>query len=364
MSRVPVWGAVVAAACTSTGSEGTSVEDDLAEYDGLVAELDGGRVEVVSGAAQDYVVAGSRLTYQDAQSGIPVLRAYDDATGDTISYEPQSYWPGTPGSPSDNMNFSASTGVVASMNTMDSLGAWDPASGDELGELVVPAPPYGQKWWAYTTDGDAAYVAVIADGHLVVQRWSPGEAQAHDVVAIDELVAPNALGEFTSFAVSGDTLMFYEGGRLWIASLSRAEAAWVQNDEYVGAVDFTDEDVVYSQGGRIFRYDRAADAREELTDRIVGAWSLNATYPEPHVPTADTTFTRAGDTLVYQGTFGLFAYDLADDEVRPVLLDHRDNSVVYRYPTAMAATGAVFAKGLESESGSVGADGPTWRVDL
>jgi hypothetical protein len=205
---------------------------------------------------------------------------------------------------------------------------------------------------------------LIEDGAYHLRRFAPdaGEDPGQDVLVLDDLIAPNVMGELTTFTVSGDTLMFYEGGRLWVASLSGGKAKWTQNDEYVGSVDFTADDVVYSQGGRIFRYDVASDSREELTDGITAGYTMNATYPEPHLPTATTAFSRAGDRLYYEGTYGIFAYDLGTEEVEPVLLNRRDNSVTYRYPTAMEATGALFVKGLESESGAIGADGPTWRV--
>lgn len=356
----------IATACEPAGGkdgDAPTVEDDVAEFDALAAELEADLAEITSGAAQDYAVAGSRLTWQDAGAGNPVLKSFDDETGDTLTYRQPPYWPGSPGSPSDNMNFVASTGVVASMNTMDSVRAWDPATGDDLGELVVPAPPYGQKWWAYGADGGDVYVAIIAGGHLVLQRWTPGQAQARDVARLDELIAPNTMGEFTNFAVSGDTVIFAEGGRVWIASMSGGKADWIQNDQYVGAVEFTSSEVTYTQGDHVYVYDRGTDSRIDLTDRIAAAYTLNATYPEPHLPTGEA-LTRMGDVLVYQGTYGLFAFDVGTDEAWPVLLDHRDNSVVWRYPTGMPKTGAFFAKGLESASGAIGADGPTWRGDL
>jgi hypothetical protein len=354
-------GALVA--CTDGEGTGTPTPaDDVAEYDALAADLEAGRTVLTEGAAQDYAVAGSRLFWLDAGSGIPALKSHDDETGEDLTYDARVHWPGTPGTPSDNMNFSAGRGVFGSMNTMDSLTAYDPADGALLDELVVPAPPYGQKWWAYAADGDDVYVMLIEGGAYHLRRWTPGSDRTDDVLTLDDLVAPNTIGEFTTFTVAGDTLMFYESGRLWIASTTGGKAQWTKNDEYVGGVVFTDEDVVYTQGERVFRYVRSTDEREELTDAIAAGYTLNATYPEPHLPAADTQLDRVGDTLYYQGTYGIFAYDLDAGTAEPVLLDARDNSTVYRYPTAVAATGALFVKGLESTSGAVGADGPTYRV--
>jgi hypothetical protein len=42
-----------------------------------------------------------------------------------------------------------------------------------------------------------------------------------------------------------------------------------------------------------------------------------------------------------------------------MLLNGRDISVVYRYPTALV-NGTIFVKGLESTHRAIGADGPTF----
>jgi hypothetical protein len=364
-----VWVAATAvgllAACEEGGSSsstGTPAVRDSKEYDQLAADLEADRELAIDGAAQDFQATGARLTWIDAGAGNPVLRTLDDETGDELRYELPPYWPGSPGSPTDNINYSASSRVVASMNTMDSLRAWDPRTGEELGELVVPAPPYGQKWWAYGADGGDVYVAVEEAAGMTIRRWTPGDETSRKVAVIDDLIAPNDLGEFLNFAVSGDRLIFYEGGRLWSASLSGGKAKWAQNDEYVGDVEFSEDEIVYTQGGRIFRYDVGSDSREEFTDRIAGAYTLNGTYGQIHLPTSDAELTLLGGEVVYVGSYGLFAFDPGSDEVRPVLLNARDNSTIYRTPTAVPGTGALFAKGLESTSGAVGADGPTWRV--
>jgi len=44
------------------------------------------------------------------------------------------------------------------------------------------------------------------------------------------------------------------------------------------------------------------------------------------------------------------------------VLSARDNSIVYKHPTALES-GPLFVKDLESKSGSIGADGPTFTVE-
>ena len=359
MTRASV--VILAAACTaSTADETLSQEEQIAQYDDLAAELDAGRTLAIDGPAQDYAEAGGLMAFVDASAGNPVLRAVD-AAGAATNLGIAPYWPGPQGSATDNINYFSSASIIASMNTIDSVRAYDAATGEELDELVVPAPPYGQKWWAYAVDGGDVYVMLIVDGTFRLTRWTPGDPQTTEVLVLDDLVAPNTIGEFTNFAVSGETLMFYESGRLWIASLDGSPARWTQNDEYVGSVDFRAGEVVYSQGDRIFRYDRGADAREELTATIQDGFSLNETFVTIHHPATDTAFVRHEERLYYVAQSGIFSFDLGSGAVEPALLDARDNSVVYRTPSVLS-DGTLFVKGLESESGAIGADGPTWSL--
>jgi hypothetical protein len=55
-------------------------------------------------------------------------------------------------------------------------------------------------------------------------------------------------------------------------------------------------------------------------------------------------------------------YDLATHTTRPVLLDARDNSIVYRHPVLLE-NGKLFVQGLESTSGATGAEGGWYEVD-
>jgi len=366
------WVLVAAAACVTVAcggggddSDGTTTEADVAEYDALAAELEQQREVFRDGAAQDFAVAGNTLFYIDAGAGNPVLKSFDrsSSTETTYGFAPYLTGPNNP-NPVDNINFFASTTVVASMNELDGVNAYAPGSAEaHLGKLVLPAPPYGQSWWAYSVSGGQVYVAVLNDaGKLELQQWTPGEEAASVVAVFDDLIAPNAMGEFHTFAVSGSSLIFDEGGRIWVAEIGDEKAVWVQNDQDVTGADFQPDAVVYSEDTEFWLYDRATDSRSNLSDLIRGNdYELNATFSEAHHPALDSHWSRRGSEIYYEGNYGIFAYDIDADTVTPILLGARDNSTVYRYPTVLE-DGTLFVKGLESSSGSVGADGPTYML--
>jgi hypothetical protein len=68
---------------------------------------------------------------------------------------------------------------------------------------------------------------------------------------------------------------------------------------------------------------------------------------------------HSNSTIYDVASHGLFSDNIDTDAAEPVLLNARDNSVVYRTPTVLA-NGTLSVKGLESKSGATGADGPTF----
>ncbi|MFO0552474.1 MAG: hypothetical protein U0271_29060 [Polyangiaceae bacterium] len=347
------------------GGDGQSPEADVDEYDALEADLEQHREVFREGAAQDFAAAENTIFFIDASAGNPVLKSFDHGSNTETDYAFRPYLSG-PNNPNpiDNLNFFASTSVIATMNELDGVNAYAPGQAEEhLGKLVLPAPPYGQSWWAYAVSGGQVYIAVLNEaGKLELQQWTPGAEASTTVAVFDDLIAPNPMGEFHTFAVSGSTLIFDEGGRIWVAELGDEKAAWVQNDQEVTGADFQSDAIVYSEDTEFWLYDRASDSRSNLSDRIRGnGYELNATFAEAHYPDTDCHWSRRGSMIYYEANFGIFAYDLDADTVTPILLSARDNSTVYRYPTVLA-DGTLFVKGLESSSGSVGADGPTYML--
>ena len=350
----------------SSGDSGESqTEENIAGYESLQASLEAKREVFLKGPAQDFATDKNTLFWVEAAAGNPLLHSYDAATKQTTDYGFKVYLtgPSSP-NPTDNINFFASTTLIASMNELDGANTY--AVGSEktpLGKLTLPAPPYGQKWWAYGVTAGNVYVTIINmdDGKYHVQRWAPGDAATTDVAILDDLIAPNVMGEFHNFAVSGETLIFDEGNRIWLAKLTDAKARWAKNDKRVNGVDFYDGGAVYSQNTEFWRYDMATDTRENLSDKMRSGYTLNTTFAQAHHPVASSTWCKRGNTIVYEANSGIFSYDLTSATVKPLLLSARDNSTVYKYPTALE-NGTLFVKGLESKSGSIGADGPTYTL--
>jgi hypothetical protein len=348
-----------------TDEDATSVEEDLQEFEQLKDQLFQTASVFVDRPAQTFRVAGNTLYWIDAGAGNPLLKSYDDTTAEQVTYDFNPYLTvSTSPNPIDNLNYAVSTSVIASMNVPDMANLYRPGVPEELSYSVsLPAPPYGQKWWAYAVDEDALFVAMAREEDFVVQKWTPNSEEPNEVANLTTLIAPNVMGEFHDFAVSGDTLIFEEGNRIWLVDMTAAEARWVQNDERIGAADFDAGGAVYSQGTELYRYDWATDTRESVSDRIRAGYRMNKTFEAAHHPARDFSFFKWGSTITYEGNSGIFSFDMETGQVRPLLLRERDNSRVYRRPIVLE-NGTLFVKSLESESGAVGADGPTYRLGM
>ena len=350
--------------CGGGGGSGTQTqEEDIAEFESLRAELEAKREVFQKGPAQDFQAAGNILFWTEAAAGNPVLHSFDQASGATTNYTfpPYLVAPSSP-NPIDNLNFIGSTSIIVTMNVLDGAQVYSVGQPEnKLGKWTLPAPPYGQKWWSYGVNGGDVYAAILEGEKLHLKKWTTAGAET-DVAVFDDLIAPNTLGEFHNFAVSGTTLIFDEGSRIWIAELGDAKAKWVQNDNEAGSADFEKGGAVYSQSADFWQYDAATDSRVNLSDKIRGnEYQMNETFKEAHYPVANTTWCKSGSKIIYEANYGIFSYDIATDTVKPLVLDARDNSIVYKYPTALE-NGTLFVKGLESQSGATGADGPTFIV--
>ncbi len=340
--------------------------EHLETYDSLHRSLLGRATVFVEGAAQDFTVAGNHLFWIDAAAGNPILRSYNDDTGAKTRYGFAPYLiVATAPNPIDNVNFRVSPSTVAVMNEPDGANLYRvDAEEEHLDKLTLPAPPYGQKWWSYAVDGDIVFTAVLRDEELVVQSFRAGDEQPTVVASLTELIAPEVIGEFFGFAISGSTLIFNESGRIWMADLGGGGSArWAKNDMRVGGVHFDGLGAVYNQDERFYRYDFVSDTREDLTERMLAGYEMNETFAAAHHPTPSTTWFKYQSRIAYVANSGLFTFDMTSGSVAPLLLDARDNSIVFRNP-AVLDNGTLFVKGLQSSSGSTGADGPTYRVGL
>jgi hypothetical protein len=353
-------------ACGAGGAaDEQTVEEDIAEYEDLQKNLEEKRTVFVETPAQDFYAAGNTLYWVEVGGGNPLLRSFDDSSKTRTNYTFKVYLSGVGApNPVDTINYEASSTMIASMNVLDGANVYEPGSPEKLlGKLTLPAPAFGQRWWAYSVSGNDLYVVIVDNnsGKHVLQKWTPGQANPTEIASLDDLIAPNTIGEFHDFAVDGTTLIFDEGFRIWMADLADPKAKWVQNDKHIGSANFYEGGAVYSQGQEFFRYDMASDSRENINEKIKAGYSMNKTYAQIHYPTGDAGWCKYRNKVVYRGSYGIFAYDIKSEKVTPLLLDARDNSVVYRDSTAVD-TGTLFVKGLHSKSGAIGADGPTYSL--
>lgn len=67
---------------------------------------------------------------------------------------------------------------------------------------------------------------------------------------------------------------------------------------------------------------------------------------------------------MYDASAGIYLYDLGTGEFTPIVLEEPDAQVrvTWRDPVLLE-DGTMYVTGLESTSGSVGADGPVWKVE-
>jgi len=277
-------------------------EEDIAQYENLQKDLEGKRSVFINTPAQDFYAAGNILYWVEVGNSNPFLRSFDDGTKARTDYTFKVYLTGvgTP-NPVDTINYHASTTMVASMNVLDGANTYAVGAPEQLlGKLPLPAPPFGQRWWAYSVSGNDLFVVVIDNnsGKYMLQKWTPGQASPTTLLALDDLIAPNMIGEFLDFAVDGTTLIFAESGRIWLADLADSKAKWVQNDQEIGSANFYSGGVVYTQGTEFYRYDKASDSRENITEKIKAGYSMNKTFAQVHHPDANGSWCKYKNKIV------------------------------------------------------------------
>ena len=246
------------------------------------------------------------------------------------------------------------------------------APGQRVGSTMLVAPS-GAKWWAYAVSGDDVYIVTDRAGPPVstaLLKWTPSRGSAaQPLFTLESATGQRTLGEFLDFGVDGDTIVFIEAGRIWRGSLSQGRASWLRNMTQVegGTVQFEADGVAFTTATKWYFFQSATMSLLDLGAKIHdNPFRQSETFKSSHYYYGDGSgFTRYGDYMIYIGSSGVFAYDLFHDVVKPLLLAPRDAELrtVYRYPT-VTTNGVLFVTGLQSTSGSVGAEGPIFRVDL
>ncbi len=336
-----------------------AADADAEEYAEVATELASYRSRFLDDEADELYAEGHWLFWLTFPGYDPVLHAWDSRADQQVDYD---FSIG-----SDTYNYRASSALVVTAtpegsSVVYSAYAIDKASARE-GTAEFDAPTNGSRWHAYAVDGTTVYLVVSGGRETALYTWEPpGEPERQ--WSFEEL--GYELGEFWDFDVEGTTMIFIESGRIWRADVRTGEGEWLGNETQVsGSVSYDSEAVIWATDQGIYWYDYDANGRVvNLSDRINTAdYRLNDTYDSTH-KLVETGFWRDGNAFVYEAYSGIYLYDLGTSAFEPIILEMPDSAVrvTWRDPV-MLDDGTLFVTGLESESGSVGADGPVWRVD-
>lgn len=342
---------------TDPGDPLAQQKKDEEQYKSVTAQLETKRTQALSKKATEIASMKSQLFWLEFPTFDPTLHRLDDATG--VKY---------------NYGFSIGTGNDYNYRASDKLIVTALKNGDknifktyrldqqaaEIDEITVDGPKDEQKWWAYAADGADVYLVKTNPAEL--WKWTPGSTGSLHKI-LDFAAVGVQMGEFWDFAVDSGQMVFIESGRIWKLDLGAGKATWLQNKtEVQGTIWFDKDGILFTTATGPFYYKLATGEPLDVGAAInASTYKLNDTYKTAHLYYQDAALK--GSTVYYIGNSGVFAFDLGTKAIRPVLLTpHLDDlRVVYRYPTPLE-NGALYVVGLESTSGSVGADGPTWRV--
>jgi hypothetical protein len=341
---------------------------DIAAYDELSARLQTNRGQFLSKQFSYQEAYGDKLYYLDFPGFDPRLHRYDTVAAAGLDY---SFSIGS----GDAWNYRVSDALVVTAHNNGGQVEYDAYAADAPNQLVGLSnfiAPSGAKWWAYAVSGEDVYVVTYeaADQTTTLRKWTPRlGGMPQPLFTLEAATGQATLGEFVDFGVDGDTLVFIEGGRIWQGSLLQMRATWLHNMTQVtgGEVHFDPDGVAFTTASGWYFFQSATMTLIDLAARIQGnPYRLNDTFKTSHYYDPDASgFTRWNNYMIYIGGAGVYAYALDRDTVTPVLLEPRNADVrtVYRSPQA-TRSGQLFVTGLESTDGSVGADGPVFRVDL
>jgi hypothetical protein len=354
-------GPVTDASFSEASCAAMTTEQSVAAFDALVHQLEENRSEALPANADELSGFGSYLYYEDTTNLTPVLhRVASDGT-QSVAYT------FTIGS-GDFANFRASDSLVVTAQPSGSgveYRAYDPAQPNQLvGSAMLPAPGSGVRWFAYAVDGNSVYIMdTDTPGATTLLRWVPGQSATPTTVTTLES-AGATVGEFYDFGVSGNSLVFIESGRVWQMDLAANRAVWLHNMvQAEGQVNFDESGVLFDTAMGLYFYSATSQMITDVAATIHDSpFRISCVYTTPHY--FEEGFARWGAWVVYGGNSGIFAFNLQTQEIRPVLLDTNEAPYIrYRDPVVLA-NGVLFTTGLTSQTGSVGADGPVYRVDL
>lgn len=348
------------------GEPGDPTSRDIAHYNEVTLELERSRTRFGGEAIGEMYPAGSMIYWLEYRgTWDPTIHSLDTETGRRVDYDLALEF--------DSLNVRVSPTAIACAE-LDGLEivyhVYDAAHPSmERTRLVMNAPSGEQRWWAYALDGQDLYIVVTESEDSPDTKLYRARAGSSEPTLVTTFESAGAtVGEFWDFGIEDEQLIFVESGRIWSFDLTSNRATWLRKDTEVrGNIDFGPSGVLFmtARGPRFFDYQTSGTI--DVSARIASAeYRLNDTYSNIHLFSESTA--RWQNYFIYGGQSGIFAYDMNTNEVTPILLEPRfgdtsDVRVVYKDPVVLE-NGTLFILGLESASGSVGADGPVYRVDL
>jgi hypothetical protein len=337
-------------------SGGNTIDQDIAAYEAKKTELDQHRTMFKSSAASELAGVGTRLFWLEFPTFDPTLHSFDAPSSAQVNY---GFSIGT----GDTYNYRASEDLVVSAEpTGGSVILHAFAIGQKnqsAGDLTLDAPADGTRWWAYAPDHKDVYYVTTTSG-TTLWKWTPPAAAPVMLFNLEDTGAQ--IGEFQDFGVDSGKMIFIEGGRIWSLDIAAKKSTWLGNKTEATSA-FSDQDgVLFSTAAGPFFYSYQTKMPRDIAGAIAASkFELSSTFASAHL--YDQDLARKGSVVGYIGQSGFFTFDMNTNEVSPILLNGRDNSVVYRYPVILD-DGSAFVQGLESQSGATGADGPLYRVDI
>ncbi|MFV8752886.1 hypothetical protein ACNOYE_20260 [Nannocystaceae bacterium ST9] len=345
-----------------------SVAHDLAEFDALASDLESARTLELDEQVDAIQTGGDWLAWLEggttAQFGARKLPGGIDRSGPVPIGDEQTAW---------NFRMSSSHAMTAHRAGGQVLyQAWSLDEGALVDELELPEP-VGANWSPYALIEDRAWVIEDQVGAHSVLHWQLGVEPATPAGTLEQAgVDVDTLFDFgVAGAIGSERLVVLADARLWLVEVGSWTATWIETDTEVGdSLAWSDRDLLFTTAdGGLHVYSFIDGSRRRIDEELAASdWQLNATYTNIHLPTGEGA-TLVGARVVYLGSAGLFAYGLDDGAIEPVLLEPRWDpegeapriEYVDLWPLGDAR---VIVTGLESESGSVGADGPVYSVEV
>ncbi|HUJ60208.1 MAG TPA: hypothetical protein VLX92_16995 [Kofleriaceae bacterium] len=344
------------------GDDGQNqAQKDVDQWNQLVAQYDARRTMFLGPDVAELAPVGDQVFWYDTTSYAYQLDRYDDTSHAQLAYT-------FPVGDVDTANYRASQTTILTADPSSDPVVYHAYAADsaeaEIANITRPQPPDAQ-WDAYAIDGSTAYlVDASTPGQTTLLRWQPGAGDPTPVTTLES--AGVQVGEFEDFDVSGNTMVFVESGRVWKLDLASNHATWLMNmTELSGAVEIDPDGIMFSTASGLVFYDNAQAALISVSDEIDAntTWQPNQTFAT--ASSYDQDFARWGSYVIYIGQDGVFAYDMAHDAIAPIVLspDRADLRIDYRYPVVLD-DGTLYVTGLTSNDGAIGADGPTYAIDL